>query len=114
MDRTVESMKVFCVQDNPSGDEEYLSNNKAKASEEAGNATTPSLCWGLLSDQLLLECVIVSTFRLAAAATGGFDDTAILSKSGSGNMIPGNLLKENRRRTDLGTGIGRRLGDATG
>ena len=55
MDRTVESMNLFCVQDNPSGDEEYLSNNKAKASEEAGNATSPSLSPGMLSDQLLLK-----------------------------------------------------------
>jgi hypothetical protein len=43
------------VQDNPGDNEEDLSNNEAKASEEVGNATTPSLSPGLLSDQLLLK-----------------------------------------------------------
>jgi hypothetical protein len=43
------------VQDNPSGNKEDLRYNEAKASEEAGNATTPSLSSGLLSEQLLLK-----------------------------------------------------------
>ena len=43
------------VQDNPSDNEEDLGNNEAKASEKAGNATTPSLSPGLLSEQLLLK-----------------------------------------------------------
>jgi hypothetical protein len=43
------------VQDNPGENEEDLCNNEAKASEEAGNATTPSLRPGLLRDQLLLK-----------------------------------------------------------
>jgi hypothetical protein len=43
------------VQDNPSDNEEDLGNSEAKASEKAGNATTPSLSSGLLSEQLLLK-----------------------------------------------------------
>ena len=43
------------VQDNPSNNEKDLGNNEAKASEEVGNATTPSLSPGLMGDQLLLK-----------------------------------------------------------
>ena len=43
------------VQDDPSNNEEDLGKNEAKASEEAGNATTPSLSPGLLSEQLLFK-----------------------------------------------------------
>jgi hypothetical protein len=43
------------IQDNPGDNEEDLSNNETKASEEAGNATTPPLSPRLLSEQLLLK-----------------------------------------------------------
>ena len=82
MDRTVESMKSLCVQENPSGDEEHLSSNKAKASEEAGDATTPSLCPGLLSDQFLLKLCYRLDVPLGRRSDRGCDDTAILSSWG--------------------------------
>ena len=59
------------VQDNPSDNEEDLSNNEAKASEEAGNATTPSLSPGFLSDQLMLKMCYRLDFSLVGRGDGG-------------------------------------------
>jgi hypothetical protein len=55
----------------PSDNEEDLSNNEAKASEEAGNATTPSLSRGLLSDQLLLKLCYRLDVTLGRRGDGG-------------------------------------------
>jgi hypothetical protein len=59
------------VQDNPSNNEEDLGNNEAKASEEAGNVTTPSLSPGLLSDQLLLKLCYRLDVPLGRRGDGG-------------------------------------------
>ena len=59
------------VQDNPSNNEEDLSNNEAKASEEAGNATTPSLGPGLLSNQMLFKLCYRLDVPLGGRGDGG-------------------------------------------